>query len=371
MSDEAEWWKAEITDYDSSLSLISYELTPGVSQNNTEETDEKDAEKTTESEKAEEKTESEAATQASTSADSTESSDSNTQTTEDSSTVESVTPTYVESQTSGGTVVEMPAAQTTPEINAQSGQFAFTTYGWGHGVGMSQNGANFYAMYSGWSYQDILYHYYPGTYLMNTGTAGSEIVSAGGTSGDVLTIVAGIVNREMGSGMSTEAIKAQAVAVYTYIKYYGGDANDLRMQADPPQSVIDACASVLGEALYYDGNYALTMFYASSGGTTANCYEVFTDDIPYLRSVSSDYDSAYDPHYGTIVYSDASYVQGVIASCYGVSLSGDPSSWFQVITGDSGYVTQVVIGGQVTVSGTDFQSCLGLKSSKFNITYTA
>ena len=39
--------------------------------------------------------------------------------------------------------------------------FIFTTYGYGHGVGMSQLGANYYAK-QGWSYDEILEHYYSG-----------------------------------------------------------------------------------------------------------------------------------------------------------------------------------------------------------------
>ena len=54
-------------------------------------------------------------------------------------------------------------------VEGQPGKFTFVTYGWGHGVGMSQNGANFYANFAGWSYRDILAHYYPGTYIENTG----------------------------------------------------------------------------------------------------------------------------------------------------------------------------------------------------------
>ena len=42
------------------------------------------------------------------------------------------------------------------------GQFTFTTYGYGHGVGMSQQGADYYAM-QGWDYEEILTHYYTGT----------------------------------------------------------------------------------------------------------------------------------------------------------------------------------------------------------------
>src|ERR671935_1968276 len=38
----------------------------------------------------------------------------------------------------------------------------FTGHGWGHGVGMSQYGAYGYAQH-GWSYRQILAHYYPGT----------------------------------------------------------------------------------------------------------------------------------------------------------------------------------------------------------------
>lgn len=42
--------------------------------------------------------------------------------------------------------------------------FIFDVYGYGHGCGMSQWGAVGYAQ-NGWSYQDILLHYYPGTTL--------------------------------------------------------------------------------------------------------------------------------------------------------------------------------------------------------------
>ena len=41
-----------------------------------------------------------------------------------------------------------------------------TTKGYGHGVGMSQYGANGMAK-NGYNYKDILTHYYPGTILKN------------------------------------------------------------------------------------------------------------------------------------------------------------------------------------------------------------
>lgn len=42
--------------------------------------------------------------------------------------------------------------------------FTFTVSGYGHGVGMSQYGANVYAK-QGWDYREILAHYYPNTVL--------------------------------------------------------------------------------------------------------------------------------------------------------------------------------------------------------------
>lgn len=45
-----------------------------------------------------------------------------------------------------------------------AGTFQFTVTGYGHGVGMSQYGANVYAK-NGYGFADILAHYYPGTEL--------------------------------------------------------------------------------------------------------------------------------------------------------------------------------------------------------------
>lgn len=339
---ESDWWKAEITDYDSSLSLISYEIIPETIQT----------------------TASAESTATSTSVTTTTTTESDSVADNDKSAEASQVP-YKSGSGSGETPVQQPLEVASPS----SGEFAFTTYGWGHGVGLSQNGANAYATYAGWSYQDILFHYYQGTYLMNTGTTDGEIVSVNGETMDVLDAVAGIVYREVGGSMHEEAIKAQAVAVYTYIKFYGNDSHDLLCKPNPPQNVIDICRSVLGEALYYDGDFALTMFSASSGGYSANCYDVFSQDVPYLRSVYCEYDSVCDPHYGTVTYMTAEEVRRCIESDYGITLSDNPENWFAPYVGDSGYIYNVIIDGQIDVRGNDLRACLGLKSPKYDIAY--
>lgn len=49
-------------------------------------------------------------------------------------------------------------------VERRGDDFVFTTLGYGHGVGMSQQGANLMAQ-AGSDYRDILAHYYPGTTL--------------------------------------------------------------------------------------------------------------------------------------------------------------------------------------------------------------
>lgn len=48
------------------------------------------------------------------------------------------------------------------EVSYSNGNFTFTTKGYGHGVGLSQWGAHFYADKDGWDYRQILSHYYKG-----------------------------------------------------------------------------------------------------------------------------------------------------------------------------------------------------------------
>ena len=48
------------------------------------------------------------------------------------------------------------------DISYADGNFTIVTRGYGHGVGLSQWGAQLYASYEGWNYQQILSHYFSG-----------------------------------------------------------------------------------------------------------------------------------------------------------------------------------------------------------------
>ncbi len=313
-------WKAEISDYDSSLSLVQYEeVTPtGENLADLAET----ARETFEQKQA---------------------------------------AAVLAASDSAGSTNMGAALSMAPSVSP--GEFAFTTYGYGHCVGLSQNGANYYATYGGYDYQSILFHYYPGTTLVQEDASGTLTVN--GVTGSVLDIVSQLVYNEMSSTMAPEAMKAQAVAAYTYIQHQGGSCNGLILKANPPQNVIDAVSSVLGQALYYDGSYALTVYGASSGGATASSGDIWGTQYPYLVSVPCEYDALYDPYYGVVTYMSVDEVRARIQNAYGVVLSGDPSNWIQLELGDSGYVRTVNIDGQKRVNGDTFSGVLGLASARF------
>ncbi|MCI6686538.1 MAG: sporulation protein [Ruminococcus sp.] len=305
------WKKAQISDYDTSLSLVKYQ-----------EVDETEAEKM------------------------------------------QISTATGELATSGTVGSSAPDAAVSLATNLQPGEFGFTTYGYGHGCGLSQNGANFYATYGGYDYQAILFHYYPGTTLMQVDIPNS--VTAGGRTGSVLDIISMLVYNEMGSTMAPEAMKAQAVAAFTYVMNPKANNNSLICKDNPPQNVIDAVQSVLGQALYYNGDYALTVYSASSGGYTAAASDVFGVNYDYLISVPCEYDAEYDPHYGTVVYFSEAEIRSRLQSAYNITLSDNPANWISLEIGGGGYISHVTIDGQKTVTGESLRSVLGLKSDRYN-----
>ncbi len=256
-----------------------------------------------------------------------------------------------------------------PKPSSESGTFLITTYGFGHGVGMSQNGANYHATYGGKNYREILNHYYTGAVMKKDADVESKTVTAGGLTGSVLEVVSGVVYNEMCDFMNHEAMKAQAVAAYTHILNKGCDDPYLRPQSDVPQEVVDVVKQVLGEYLVYNDEPIDAIFDSSGGGATASSRDIYGGDIPYLRSVKEEYDKDLDPYYGNYTVMTRDELAGFLTGNYGVDLPDDPSKWIKIVEGDGGYAKQVIIAGQETVRGSDFTDALGLSTAKFEIEY--
>lgn len=250
--------------------------------------------------------------------------------------------------------------ETTTSAPVSDGTFVFTVYGYGHGVGMSQYGADAYAR-QGWSYDKILTHYYTGTTVMDDPNM-PETLKVNGKDVETSLAVAMVVQGEMGSSFHTEALKAQAVAAYTYAMRNGGSCDGLYAVSNPSQTVINAADAVKGKYVSYNGTYINAVFFAYSGGNTVSSSSVWgsTVNYPYLVSVDSSSDLKLS-NCQTQVQISASEMKKRAYDSYGVVLTGDPSSWLKILSHDNstgtgvGYVSQISMGGKV-LSGNQFRT---------------
>jgi stage II sporulation protein D len=178
--------------------------------------------------------------------------------------------------------------------------------GEGHGVGMSQEGALGFAEH-GWSYQQILAHYYTGTTLGQAppDTAVRVLVGAKVRRVPLERYVRGVVAAEMPSGWPLAALEAQSIASRTYAltAHAGGSRfdvySDTRSQvyvgvAAETASTNAAVAATAGQIVLYAGRPASTYFFASSGGMTEDVQNSFigSQPEPWLRGVPDPYNGA-------------------------------------------------------------------------------
>lgn len=264
-------------------------------------------------------------------------------------------------------------------IASQSGVFTFTVYGYGHGVGMSQHGANYYAGI-GWNYLEILAMYYYGTNLV-IGEQYPTTVSFGGTSYSTRDYLAIAVESEMGASFETEALKAQAVAVYTYAKYcnYNVTVSAHAFDKTPSEKVYAAVDAVIGQYVSYNGQPCQTFFHSISAYKTASYANTFGgEQISYLSGGRPSYGDVEAENYMTTVTLTSDELKAKVYSTTGIQLTGDPSTWLKIVSHDAcineniGYISYIQVGGQV-YTGYKFRlDVLGgaIRSHCFTVNYT-
>lgn len=219
-----------------------------------------------------------------------------------------------------------------------------------------------------------------------TSLAGEVItVNAGGVtvSGDAASIVAQAVMAEIGDGFHDEAIKAQAIATYTYFKYYNSNNQNAYAVLKTPSDNVTRCVSeVIGKGIYYDGALIQAVYCASSAGYSASAENVWGIDYPYLRSRRNEFDLLYDINYGRTETYTADEVRTLVTNNTGIVLNDDPSSWFEITSYvDGSYVGSMTIGGlssftrngkTTSITGRSFREMImeyGLRSASFDISY--
>ena len=201
--------------------------------------------------------------------------------------------------------------------------------------------------------------------------------------GDTYEILCRVVQNEVGNTTEWESTKAMAVASYSYIKYYNdylGRAPTLRLSSVEPGDRVKACVKeVLGQAVYYNGQYANCTYFSISCGVTTTAQSVWgTTQYPYLVSVDSSIEEGYS--YSWSPFSkDYTYTPEQMAermnSALGTSLdpaNDDPATWLEITSRTDGkYVGTVRVGNTTTTGRKIRESILGLRSHAFDISYDA
>lgn len=204
------------------------------------------------------------------------------------------------------------------------------------------------------------------TYKIKNASTGKKIKSNG------FDIVCQIVNGEVGPSWSDEAIKAQAVAAYTVLRYAKENGITLTLGAKSgyDSRIARLVKSVEGLVCTYDGEVINAVFTASTAGCTADSANVWGGSLPYLKSVDSKYDADYDPNYGVVKTLSKSKVKSILEK-EGIKLSNNPGGWIKVLSNYNGkYVGNVSIDGKKTLTGSRIRSIMGLKSAAFTVKYS-
>lgn len=196
-------------------------------------------------------------------------------------------------------------------------------------------------------------------------------------------IIARAVVGEIWNEFPDEAVKAQAVAEYTYIKKQNemGLRPTTALKTDVYDRIYKLVDEVLGEAIYYNGEMIQSVFFASSCGYTNSAKNVWGVDYPYLVSVDCPLDKTTDPNWGSTDSYSSDYMKNAVQKTLGITLTGDPSTWFKINSRlndrEHGWVTSISVGGMTKANGKTIdgrvirETVLGysLKSAAFELKY--
>ena len=199
-------------------------------------------------------------------------------------------------------------------------------------------------------------------------------------TGDTLSLpaneaVAMVVEAEMGSHFHEEALKAQAVAAYSWLLANGaasGSVPSAPMKTAGARAV-SAANSVAGVVALYEGKVIQTYYFPISAGKTADSSSIWSAQLPYLKSVDSSVDKNADK-FQTIKTYSASELAARVKAAMGVDLTkiADKSRWFSCTYDSSGvYVKTINIGG-AEKKGTYMRTNIlnyEIRSSAYTISY--
>ena len=206
---------------------------------------------------------------------------------------------------------------------------------------------------------------------------------------EIFDYIVGAVACEMPASYEKEALKAQAVACYSYMLWVkeNSDNAEYDITSNPSThqgyltenemkekwgnkyesykgKIEEAVTEVYGKYMTYNGEVILALFHAISPGKTQNSEEVWESPLPYIKSKSAPGDSL-SPDFDSTAVVPCKKIREV----FSVKSDIKDSELIDIFTlSDSSFVKEISIG-EDAVSAGDVASKLSLRSPYFTAEY--
>ncbi len=206
---------------------------------------------------------------------------------------------------------------------------------------------------------------------------------------ETMDYLIGAVASEMPASYHIEALKAQAVASYSYLMWLRKNADNpgYDITSDPAthqgylteeemkekwgdkydtyrNKILEAVSAVCGEYLTYKGEPILALFHAISPGMTQDSKDVWQSDLPYIKPKATPGDTL-SPDFD----SEVSVPCQKIRDIFTVKSEVSDSELIDISDlSDTSFIKEIPLG-EKTVSAGDLASKLGLRSPYFTAEY--
>lgn len=209
----------------------------------------------------------------------------------------------------------------------------------------------------------------------------------------------GVLAGEMPANFEIEALKAQALAARTYIKYKEDQGSNSKhknaivctdfrhcQEYKSPQElestngkswmessykkIKQAVDETKGQIITYQGNPILTLYFSTSSGKTENSEEVFSTKYPYLQSVDSPYDKNAPKYISALELSNSEFVNLFEKSYGNIKIDANNlSNEVKIKNRSEGGAVEIIKIGDKEIKGTDVRNILSLNSANFEIKF--
>ena len=206
----------------------------------------------------------------------------------------------------------------------------------------------------------------------------------------------GVVSAEMPANFEEEALKAQAIVARTYTVYSIMNSKNKHENADICDSasccqawiskeerlakwdettrnenwnkIVEAVNETKGKVIKYDGKVIDAFFHSNSGGKTEVPVNVWGGtNYPYLQSVETAGEEGYSQYKSEVKLSKEDFENKIKEKHSDFQINYDENDCIKITEyTDSGRVKTIKVGN-LNLSGVEFRSLMGLKSTNFEI----